>query len=412
MNKNVIRNPEIIKEVERQFKILSRGCDELISENEFKERLYHSIEDGCPLKIKYGIDPTGDSIHIGHAVVMRKLREFQELGHEIQFLIGSYTAKIGDPTGKSETRKVLTDDQIQNNMKNYMRQIGKILDLEKLKIYYNHDWLEKLSMKEVIELLSQFTVSLMTSREDFAKRLSENKPVSLVEFMYPILQGYDSVELKCDVELGGTEQKFNVLRGRDLQKAYGQKPQICLILPILEGTDGKNKMSKSLNNYISVEDTPNDMYGKIMSIPDEIMIRYMKLTTNMSDEEIESLESAWNSNEMHPMDLKRRLAEEVVKLYHSDESAIEAARYFKKLFSQRGIPEDILEVELSYENISVVTLLVEKLLFCKTTSDARRLIQQGAVSIDQIKIGDVKDIILLKSGMIIKCGKKNIIKIK
>jgi len=403
---------KILSEVERQFKILKRGCEEIISESELKQRLYNSIKESRPLKIKYGIDPTGDSIHIGHAVVMRKLREFQDLGHEIQFLIGSYTAKIGDPTGKSETRKVLTDEQIQHNMKHYMRQIGKILVVDKLKVVYNHEWLEPLSMEDILKLMSQFTVSLMTSREDFAKRLSENKPVSLVEFMYPILQGYDSVALQCDVELGGTEQKFNVLRGRDLQKAFGQMPQICMILPILEGTDGKNKMSKSLNNYISVEEDPKDMFGKAMSIPDEVMGRYMRLTTNMSDEEILSVERELLNQTVHPMDVKRRLAREIVTIYYCEERAIEAENYFNELFSKRSVPQDITEVEMPYGSIEIISLLVEKLNFSKTTSDARRLVQQGAVSINQVKVDDVKALIDVESGMIIKSGKKNIVKIK
>ncbi|MCX5774008.1 MAG: tyrosine--tRNA ligase [Fusobacteria bacterium] len=410
MNENL--DAKIVSEVERQLKILRRGCEEIISENEFKERLYNSIKSGTPLKIKFGIDPTGDSIHIGHAVVMRKLREFQDLGHEIQFLIGSYTARIGDPTGKSETRKVLTDQDIQHNMKNYMRHIGKILDISKLKVVYNHAWLEQLTMEDILKLMSQFTVSLMTSREDFSKRLSENKPISLVEFMYPILQGYDSVALHCDVELGGTEQKFNVLRGRDLQKAYGQLPQICMILPILEGTDGKNKMSKSLNNYISVEEDLNDMYGKVMSIPDEIMGRYMRLTTNLSDEEINDIERNLVAGTVHPMDVKRRVAREVVSIYYSSEKAIVAENYFSELFSKRSIPQDIAEIKLEHATIEIIPLLVEKLNFSKTTSDARRLIQQGAISINGEKIEDVKAVILLESGMIIKAGKKNIVKIK
>ena len=255
---------DIKNEVERQFNILKRGCEEIINEAELKLRLEKSLKENKPLKIKLGIDPTGTDLHIGHAVPLRKLKQFQELGHTVQFLIGTFTARIGDPTGKSETRKMLTPEDIQKNIATYLEQVFLILDSEKTEILYNADWLEKLSLQDFLGLLSQFTVAQMISREDFAKRLAENKPVSLVEFMYPILQGYDSVAMKCDIELGATEQKFNILKGRDLQKNFGMDPQICMLLPILEGLDGVEKMSKSLNNYIGITENPNDMFGKIM----------------------------------------------------------------------------------------------------------------------------------------------------
>ena len=270
---------EIKKEVERQFDILKRGCDEIINEGEFKKKLEKSISTNIPLRIKLGIDPSGTDLHLGHAVPLRKLKQFQDLGHQVFFLIGTFTGRIGDPTGKSETRKMLSAEQVQENIKTYLDQVSLILDLDKIKVVYNGDWLEKLNLEDVLRLLSQFTVSQMISREDFAKRLSENKPVSLIEFMYPILQGYDSVELRADVELGATEQKFNLLRGRDLQKNAGQEQQVCMIMPILEGLDGVEKMSKSLNNYIGVKDTPNDMFGKIMSVSDELMYRYYEVIT-------------------------------------------------------------------------------------------------------------------------------------
>ena len=296
---------DIKQEVERQFNILKRGCEEIINDYEFKKKLEKSITENKPLKIKLGIDPTGTDLHIGHAVPLRKLRQFQELGHTVQFLIGTFTARIGDPTGKSETRKMLSSEDIQKNIATYLEQVKLILDLEKTEVLYNGDWLEKLSLEEVLGLLSQFTVAQMISREDFAKRLSENKPVSLVEFMYPILQGYDSVAIECDVELGATEQKFNLLRGRDLQKNAGQEQQVCMLMPILEGLDGVEKMSKSLNNYIGITESPNDMFGKIMSISDDLMFRYYEIITEIPLEKIAEMKKQAEEGILHPMEAKK-----------------------------------------------------------------------------------------------------------
>lgn len=310
---------DINKEIERQLSIIKRGTEEIISEDELRKKLKKSLEENKPLKIKLGIDPTGSDLHIGHAVPLRKLKQFQDLGHTVQFLIGTFTARIGDPTGKSETRKMLTGEEIAENIKTYLEQVKLILDIEKTEVVYNGDWLEKLTLEDVLKLLSQFTVSQMTSREDFAKRLKENKPVSLVEFMYPILQGYDSVALESDVELGATEQKFNLLRGRDLQKNAGQEQQICIMMPILEGLDGVNKMSKSLNNYIGIQDTPNDMFGKIMSVSDELMMKYYEMITEIPLDEIKGISEGIKNGSVHPMDVKKRLGFELVKTYYGEE---------------------------------------------------------------------------------------------
>ena len=403
---------DIKNEVERQYNILKRGCEEIINEVEFKQKLEKSIKNNKPLKIKLGIDPTGSDLHIGHAVPLRKLKQFQDLGHTVQFLIGTFTARIGDPTGKSETRKMLSNDAVQENIKTYIDQLGIILDLEKTEIKYNGDWLEKLSLEEVLNLLSQFTVSQMVSREDFSKRLAENKPVSLIEFMYPIMQGYDSVALECDVELGATEQKFNILRGRDLQKAYGQEQQICLLMPILEGLDGVEKMSKSLNNYIGITETPNDMFGKVMSISDELMFRYYEIITEIPLEEIEKMKMDITNGALHPMEAKKNLGKELVTIYHGAEEGIKAKEWFENVFSKKNLDVDLPEVEIAGKEEGIIELLVNTLKFANTTSEARRLIEQGGFKINDEAIKDVKSSIKLESGMIIRAGKKKIVKVK
>lgn len=403
---------DIKNEVERQFNILKRGCEEIINEAELKLRLEKSLKENKPLKIKLGIDPTGTDLHIGHAVPLRKLKQFQELGHTVQFLIGTFTARIGDPTGKSETRKMLTPEDIQKNIATYLEQVFLILDSEKTEILYNADWLEKLSLQDFLGLLSQFTVAQMISREDFAKRLAENKPVSLVEFMYPILQGYDSVAMKCDIELGATEQKFNILKGRDLQKNFGMDPQICMLLPILEGLDGVEKMSKSLNNYISITDTPNDMFGKIMSISDDLMFRYYEIITDIPLEEIAQLKADMENGTLHPMEIKKRLGSEVVAIYHNKEEGLKAREWFENVFSKKNLDVELPEVELEYTETGVIDILVKHLNLLSSTSEARRLIQQGGLKINDEPVKDINYMVTPEAGMIIRAGKKKIVKVK
>lgn len=398
---------EIQKEVERQYNILKRGCEEIINEEEFKKKLEKSIRTGKGLKVKLGIDPTGSDLHLGHAVPIRKLKQFQDLGHEPIFLIGTFTARIGDPTGKSETRKMLTMDQIQKNIETYLNQISCILDVNKMTVMYNHEWLESLSLSDFLSLMAKFTVSQMISREDFAKRLKENRPVSLVEFMYPILQSYDSVHLEADIELGATEQKFNILKGRDLLRDFGKEPQVCMLMPILVGLDGIEKMSKSLNNYIGITDTPNDMFGKIMSISDELMYTYYEQLTQIPLEEIERIKK-----EDHPMEAKKRLGEEVVKTYYSSEKAKEARQYFENLFSKKNLDIELPEVTLKKDKVEIIELLVKDLGFCKSTSEARRLIEQGAVKVNDEVIHDIKANIQIQTGLVVKVGKKKIVRIK
>ncbi len=403
---------EIKQEVERQFNILSRGCEEIINEEEFKKKLEKSVVTKTPLKVKLGIDPSGTELHLGHAVPLRKLKQFQELGHQVYFLIGTFTGRIGDPTGKSETRKMLSEEQVMENIKTYLDQVALILDLDKINVVYNADWLEKLTLTDVLKLLSMFTVSQMISREDFAKRLSENKPVSLIEFMYPILQGYDSVELYADVELGATEQKFNLLRGRDLQKNFGQEQQICMIMPILEGLDGVEKMSKSLNNYIGVKDVPNDMFGKIMSISDELMYNYYKMITEIPLEEIERIKEDIENGVLHPMEAKKQLGMEVVKIYHGKDASAEAREWFENVFSKKNLDVDLPEVQLEYKEIGIIDLLVKETELVKTTSEARRLVEQGGFKINDEPVKDIRAVVNIESGMIIRAGKKKIVKVK
>ncbi|MGM0508805.1 MAG: tyrosine--tRNA ligase [Fusobacteriota bacterium] len=402
---------DIKQEVKRQMEILKRGVEELIGEKELEEKLERSLKEDKPLKIKYGIDPTGNSIHIGHAVPIRKLKQFQDLGHTVQFLIGNFTAKIGDPTGKSKTREVLSDEEIKENIKGYLDQISIILDVEKTQVRYNADWLSKLNMEDIFELMAQFTVSKMTSREDFAKRLEANQPVSLVEFMYPIMQGYDSVALECDVELGATEQKFNILRGRDLQKSNDQEPQVCMLMPILEGTDGVEKMSKSLGNYIGLKDEPNDMFGKVMSISDELMIKYYKMVTEIPLEKIEKMVEDIKNGDYHPMNAKKYLAREIVKMYHGEEEAKKAATFFNQKFSKNEVPDDLPEVQVKEDKINIIDLIYSKLEFSESKSQAKRLIKGNAVSIDGKKIKDIWKDVEIKDGMVIKVGKKRMAKL-
>ena len=394
----------IKKEVERQFEILSRGCDEILNVSEFKSKLENSIRNNKPLKVKLGIDPTGSELHLGHAVPLRKLKQFQELGHEVNFLIGTFTARIGDPTGRSETRKVLSFDQIKENIKTYLEQVSIILDLDKIKVVYNHEWLETLKLDEVLKLLSMFTVSQMIQREDFSKRLSNNQPVSLIEFMYPILQAYDSVELHADVELGATEQKFNLLRGRDLQKNFGQEQQICMIMPILVGLDGVEKMSKSLGNYISVQDSPTDMFGKIMSISDDLMKNYYEMITEIPMNEVEEILKG------HPMEAKKNLAGELVKIYYGEEKAREARSWFEDVFSNKNLNVELPEYNTDKDELPILELL-QKLKFISSNSEGRRLVDQRAVKINDKAVENINEIIKLENGIIVRCGKKKIVRV-
>ncbi|NSW82120.1 MAG: tyrosine--tRNA ligase [Syntrophothermus sp.] len=394
-----------------QLRLLKRGTAEILPEDEFLKKLENSIRNQKPLRAKLGLDPTAPDIHLGHSVVLNKLRQFQDLGHEVHLIIGDFTGRIGDPSGKSETRKQLSEEEVIQNARTYEMQIFKILDKSKTYIYFNSEWLSRMTFADVINLAGKYTVARMMEREDFSRRFKEGIPISVHEFLYPLMQGYDSVVLRADVELGGTDQKFNLLVGRDLQKEYGQEPQIALMMPILEGTDGVQKMSKSLGNYIGINEDANEMYGKTMSIPDSLITRYFELVTRVPMEEITEIETAIKSGRMNPRDAKMRLAREIVGMYHGQEEAYRAEERFKLVFQQREIPDDIEEFTISTNPIWVGKLLVEAGL-CPSTSEAKRMVKQGAVKVDGKRIEDEDANLALEDGQVIQVGKRRFVRIR
>lgn len=377
------------------------------------EELAKKLETNKKLKIKFGMDPTAPDIHLGHAVVLAKMRQFQDLGHEVILLIGDYTARIGDPTGKSKTRPPLTEEQIQENAKTYLAQVGKILDLSNLKICYNSEWLKKLTFMDVIKMASKFTVARMIEREDFANRLQNNIPIAMHELLYPMMQAYDSVELHADVELGGTDQTFNLLCGRFLQEQYGQEPQVIITMPILEGLDGVDKMSKSLGNAVGLFDEPSDAYGKLMSVPDHVVFKYLSLLLHYTPVQIEQLKQDVASGKLHPMNLKKQMAHEIVTKFWSKEGADKGQQQFEALFQKKDLSQ-ATEVSIAAEMVNhstwIVTLLQE-LGAVHSSSEARRLLDSGAVHIDGEVVKDFKAHVIPVSGMIIKAGKHKIYKI-
>ena len=394
-------------QVEEQLKTLRRGTAEIIDEKDLKELLSKDQ----PLRIKAGFDPTAPDLHLGHTVLLHKMKQFQDLGHEVIFLIGDFTGMIGDPTGRSETRKNLTPEEVKENAKTYLEQVYKILDNEKTIISYNSEWMGEFTSVNMIELAAQYTVARMLERDDFQKRLAKNLPVSIHELMYPLIQGYDSVALKSDVELGGTDQKFNLLVGRDLQRAYGQKPQIVITMPLLEGTDGVQKMSKSLGNSIGVFDNPNEMFGKIMSISDELMWRYYELLSQISTDKLASMQKQAKLGTLNPKTAKMNLAKEIVALYHSSDLAEAATIEFENVFKKKNIPEDIpVIIGWGSEPRNICAILKNNKL-TDSTSAARRLIQQGSVTINGKKVEDVNQELPGNQEYLIKVGKKRFLKI-
>jgi tyrosyl-tRNA synthetase len=395
------------KEPGEQLRIIKRGTEEIISEEELLSKLKKSKEEGRPLRVKAGFDPTAPDLHLGHCVLLKKLREFQDLGHTILFLIGDFTAMIGDPSGRSETRPPLTKADVEENARTYERQVFKILDREKTEVMFNSSWLGKMTGEELLRLSALETVARMLERDDFSKRYKSGVSITINEFMYPLIQAYDSVNMESDVEFGGTDQKFNILLGRSVQKNFGQEPQVAILLPILEGLDGVRKMSKSLNNYIAVEDPPVDMYGKMMSIPDELMWRYYGLLTYKSEKEINALKKG------HPMDAKKTLAYELTSWLHGPDGASSAAEDFATKFSQREFPEDAREVVIGWNNSkTILDLVVESSEKLKSRNEAKRLIAQGGVSIDGEKFTDTNAVMPDKGPLHLRIGKKEFILVK
>ncbi|MCX6718333.1 MAG: tyrosine--tRNA ligase [Candidatus Staskawiczbacteria bacterium] len=396
--------------------ILKRGSSEVIVEEHLKERL----ASGEKLRIKFGIDPTGNLLHLGHAVCLMKLREFQEAGHQVIFLIGDFTARIGDPTGRTNARAPLGEKQIKENMRDYVKQAALILNMKKVEIRYNSQWWNKMDLREMMQLAMKVTYSQVSAREDFKKRLAEDKDFTLEEFLYPVLQGYDSVALKADVEIGGTDQKFNMLMGRQIQKRYNQNSQDVITIPILEGLDGKEKMSKSLRNFIAIIDKPHEMYGKIMSLPDFLTLRYFELCTRISMQELADIKDKL-ANGNNPRDIKARLAKEIVKMYHGDKKAAEAEEEFNKVFRDKELPSDILVFQISKNNYLISDLLFDAKMVA-SKKEAKRLVEGGGVQIEipnpndqtpkRIKIQNWREEIKLEDGMIIKVGSRKFIKIK
>lgn len=397
-------------DLDAQFTFLTRGVSEVIAGDELRKKLSESR----PLRIKAGFDPTAPDLHLGHAVLIRKLRHFQELGHRILFLVGDFTARIGDPSGVSETRPQLTESQIQENTRTYERQVFKILDKSGTEVVFNNTWLEQLSAADIVRLSSKQTVARMLERDDFKKRYTEKKPIGIHEFLYPLLQGYDSVELCADVELGGTDQKFNLLVGRNLQRDWGQDPQVVITSPLLVGTDGQRKMSKSLGNHIGIDEPPNEMYGKVMSISDELMWNYYELLSDREVGEIAFFRNETERGSVNPRDVKASLAAELVERFHSAEAAEQAAESFVARFRQHEIPDDMGEPKLSLRMEGSKAWLCEVLArggLVKSTSEGRRMIRQGAVRMDGERVTDSDLWVDMSAPRVLQVGKRNFARI-
>ncbi len=398
------------REVERQLETAVRGAAEIVPVEELKSKLVKSVGTGVPLNIKLGLDPSAPDIHIGHTVVLHKLRQFQQSGHQVQLIIGDFTGMIGDPTGKSETRKQLSREEVQRNAATYRQQIFKILDPDKTSLLLNSEWLRPMDFAEVVNLAAKVTVARMMERDDFAKRFQAGQAISVHEFFYPLMQGMDSVVSRTDIEIGGTDQKFNILMGRTLQKEYGAEPQAVVLMPLLEGLDGIRKMSKSLGNYIGIDEAPDEMYGKTMSVPDELMLRYFEMATDLSNEELAELERSLDSGAAHPRDVKMRLAHTLVRMYHGAEAAGSAQRHFVTVFQQRALPEQIETYSLAAAELENGTLKLVRLLtllgFAETNSEARRSIRQGAVKLNGIKLEEQAAEVSPQDGDIIQVGKR------
>lgn len=403
------------QDLEKQLFWIKYGTAEIVPESELIEKLKYSIEYDKPLKVKLGLDPTAPDIHLGHTVVLKKLKLFQQLGHQVIIVLGDYTGRIGDPTGKSATRKPMSERELLGNARTYKQQICKILDAERTEFIFNSSWLAKLTFEEVIGLTAKCTVARMLERDDFSKRFKENSPISIHEFLYPLMQGYDSVALKADIEMGGTDQKFNLLMGRHLQKEYGQQPQIAVMMPILEGLDGKQKMSKSLGNYIGIDEEPNEIYGKVMSIPDKLMARYFELVSSYSPEEVEHIINGLQNGSLHPRDVKMQLARNITSIYHSDELAKKAEAHFKKVFQKHEIPDEIPKFKITQDVIEDGKVVLPKLLVLAklvgSNSEARRMVKQGAVRINGDVVKDANLRFIPVDESIIKVGKRRFVKI-
>lgn len=398
--------------INEQMDLIKRGTVEIIPEEELVQKLEKSIKENKPLKIKLGCDPTRPDLHLGHSVVLRKLAQFQQLGHQAILIIGDFTGMIGDPSGRNSSRPPLSFEEARANGKSYFEQASKILDKEKTKIVHNSEWLGKMTFEDVIKLSSKYTVARMLERDDFTKRYKNGIPISIHEILYPLAQAMDSVAIESDVELGGTDQKFNLLVGRDIQREFGIAPQVIITMPLLVGTDGVEKMSKSYDNYIGINDSPKDIYGRTLSIPDNLIYTYFELATDVSNEELNKIKVDLSNQQVNPRDIKRALARKLVEMYHSKQAAIDAENEFDNIFVKKGLPDEIPEFQFEdgINEIDILDLIV-KVGFAPSKGEARRLVTQGGVTINGEKISDFKAVINLENEFILKVGKRNFIKI-
>jgi tyrosyl-tRNA synthetase len=408
---------EVPAEVREECEELMLGSVDVLPEEELLRQLARAKAEGRPLRVKLGVDPTAPDIHLGHTVVLRKLAQFQAFGHTAVLIIGDYTAKVGDPSGRSKSRPRLSDEVINANALTYVEQAAKVLDMDKVELTHNGDWLGPLRMNDVLNLTATVTVARMLERDDFSRRYLANEPISMLEFMYPLLQGYDSVAVRADVELGGTDQKFNLLMGRTIMEAYGLTPQSILTVPLLVGTDGEQKMSKSYGNYIGVNESPNEMFGKVMSIPDSLMVTYWSLLTGAGKREVETVERRLRDGDYHPAEAKRDLAERLVTLYHSGEAAASARAHFDRVFKEKDRPVEIPEAALPEEAVQDGAVWLPRLLtlmkLASSNGEARRLVEQGGVRLDDVVLQDPQAEIDPTSlhGCVLQVGKRKFLRI-
>ncbi len=406
----ILIKPIIMQEPTTDSKKIETLLNHNVEEVIVRQSLEAKLKSGKKLRIKLGADPSRPDLHLGHSIAIRKLKEFQELGHQVVFIIGDYTGMIGDPTGKSKTRNALSRAEVQENAKSYMEQVGRILDIEKTEIRYNSEWFEKLSFEEVLKLTGKFTVARVLERDEFTKRMKEGSDIAVTEMLYPIMQAYDSIMVQADVEIGGTDQKFNILAGRELQKKMGMEPQDVITCPLLVGLDGVNKMSKSLDNYIGISENANSMFGKIMSISDDMIFYYFKLLTNKTPEELQQIQNVLGDKNQNPRDLKVELAKEIIAIYRTREEAEAAEEEFNRIFREKQKPTEIPEIKLERKEYPILDLLAETGLIA-SKSDGRRLIEQGGVRVNDEVQNDIEKIISITDGMVLQIGKRKFVKI-
>lgn len=407
MNKKIFFPP-----LNEQMDLIKRGTSEIIPEEELVQKLEKSLKENKPLNIKLGCDPTRPDLHLGHSVVLRKLAQFQQLGHQAILIIGDFTGMIGDPSGRNSSRPPLSFDEARENGKSYFEQASKILDRYKTKIVHNSEWLRKMTFEDVIRLASKYTIARMLERDDFTKRYKGGIPISMHEVLYPLAQAMDSVAIQSDVELGGTDQKFNLLVGRDIQREFGMAPQVILTMPLLVGTDGVEKMSKSLDNYIGINESPKEIYGKTLSMPDDLIYLYYVLTTDATNQELRLIQQELADEKVNPRNIKRSLARKLVEMYHSSQDAFDAEIEFDNIFVKKGLPDEIEEfnIDTSMKELDILELIVT-VGFAPSKGEARRLVAQGGVTIDGEKIVDIKEVIKLDKSKILKVGKRKFIKL-